>query len=194
MYGTRTRGLRRDRQRTGCGSEWQLFATVRNAWKSLREKHRLLSRFRRTFQAASYTLGYSRFARKRSCGRGFFRCGRRPVSSESPPRPFTSSAPKEGSSTFGSRMPSAFRRRRFDATDDAKANSCDSTPNVGLPRRRSPVEPGVPHQVSREPSSPQNLPGGRARFLVLRDEHGISAPHSSASSKRPRLRARRRAE
>src|SRR5258708_4781209 len=55
VYGTRTRGLRRDRQRTGCGSEWQLFATVRNAWKSLREKHRLLSRFRRTFQAASYT-------------------------------------------------------------------------------------------------------------------------------------------
>jgi len=55
VYGTRTRGLRRDRQRTPCGSEWQLFATVRNAWKSVGEKHRLLSRFRKTFQAASYT-------------------------------------------------------------------------------------------------------------------------------------------
>jgi hypothetical protein len=119
---------------------------------------------------------------------------RLPASSESALRLCTSSAPKESSSTFGSRMPSAFRSRRFDATDDAKANSCDSTPNVGLPRRRSPVEPGVPHQVSREPSSPQNLPGGRARFLVVRDEHGISAPHCPASSRRPRLRARRRAE
>jgi hypothetical protein len=55
VYGTRTRGLRRDRQRRGCGRDWQRFATFWNDWKSLREKHRLLSRFRRAFQAASYT-------------------------------------------------------------------------------------------------------------------------------------------
>ena len=55
VYGTRTRGLRRDRQRRGCGREWQLFATVRNAWKSVGDKYRLLSRFRKAFEAASYT-------------------------------------------------------------------------------------------------------------------------------------------
>ena len=55
VYGTRTRGLRRDRQRSGYGRKWQRYATVWNDCKSLGEKHRLLSRSRRAFQAASYT-------------------------------------------------------------------------------------------------------------------------------------------
>jgi len=55
VYGTRTRGLRRDRQRSGCSSDWQLLATVWNNWKSIHGQHRPLARFGRTFQSASYT-------------------------------------------------------------------------------------------------------------------------------------------
>lgn len=55
VTGTRTLGLRRDRQRRGCGSGWQLFATVWNDWKSIRMQHRRLAGLGKTFQAASYT-------------------------------------------------------------------------------------------------------------------------------------------
>src|SRR5439155_22096004 len=55
VYGTRTRGLRRDRQRRGCGSQWQDFATLWNDWNSAGREFSAHVNVGKGLDAESYT-------------------------------------------------------------------------------------------------------------------------------------------